>query len=317
MRCLPVILAGGFGKRLYPLSYDNKPKQFMNILNNNISIFQNTLQRIRNIFQNDPIIILCNKKSVDLIQEQISFFQEKNYILVIEEECRNTFASLLLVLKIIEKTKLSHTYNSIFVSPSDSYFVDYTFNLKNDFTESIKESDKTNKHIIFGTKIENINTNYGYIHISSNIQNTNFFKVRKFFEKPNHKKIKSFIKKNNYLWNIGCFVFNTNQLLKDVKKYMEEDYKIYSTMDIVKYYGNKNIFITDNGFLKLTKTSIDKGIIEKIHNYLCCKINAEWYDIGSFETISILLQNHKIKLSNKNYFETNFAKNLLIAKSIL
>jgi len=317
MRCLPVILAGGFGKRLYPLSYDNKPKQFMNILNNNISIFQNTLQRIRNIFKNDPIIILCNKKSLDLIQQQISAFQENNYILVIEEECRNTFASLLLVLKIIEKTKLANKYTSIFVSPSDSYFGEHNSSLKNDFLESIEISDKLKQHILFGTNICDINTNYGYIHISKSIKNTNFFKVRKFFEKPNYKKIKSFIKKNNYLWNIGCFIFNTNQLLKDVKKYMEEDYKIYSTMDIVKYYGNKNIFITDNGFAKLTKISLDKGIIEKINNCLCCKLNAEWYDIGSFETIFILLQNHKIKLSNKNYFETNFAKNLLIAKSIL
>lgn len=325
MKCLPILLAGGFGNRLYPLSCEQQPKQFIKIIKNNKSIFQKNIEIIRQILPDEDIIIVCNLLHINLIKKQLKEINEKKYTLLLEQASRNTFASILLVLKFIDEIQnKSRKYHSIFISPSDSYISQRNNAFIKTFQNVINDSLNMNNHIIFGTKINNVNVNFGYIKTNlnnkkqcENKQNPIFLKIQKFVEKPTLNMATKMFNNGNYLWNIGSFIFNIDILKQEIKKYTKKDYKIYQYMRLIPYKQTKNILISDDSFLKLSKISIDKAIVEKSKNFVCYKTNFEWYDIGSFDIISRLINKNKITLSHKSYFEANLAKNLLINKSIL
>lgn len=296
MRIIPVILAGGFGKRLYPISNIEKPKQFIPFLTNNISFFQHTISRIRKAFKNKTIIIVCNKNHVSCIKEQLSKLGETNFILITENESKNTFCSLLLVLAYIKQKKIE--VDELFISNSDNFIEDdekFIKNLKTAITVSFLKQ----KNILFGIQPTNANTNYGYIKISNNEQfnifdDGVFAKVEKFTEKPDKQKAERFTKSNKYLWNSGNFIFNYNILLKDIQKYQLNSYEKYNKLKLIKI--NNKTYTPNKFFSNLDNLQIDKTIIEKSKNLLCCKADFDWCDIGSFEVIGQLIIARKIIL---------------------
>ncbi len=311
MNVLPIILCGGFGSRLSPLSSEELPKQFIPFIEHKYSFFQKTFKRVRKVFFTEKIIICCNVKHIDLIKKQIKDINEDNYILLAEKEKRNTFPSILISLQFAKK------YHSdvLFVTPSDNYIYNDDNYIKNVYT-SVLHSFIYKKHVLFGIKPTRADSNYGYIQINDKEKIHMFYNIKSFIEKPDVKTAKDFIKNSNYFWNSGSFVFNFDKLINDIKKHSIDMFVKYKNENFLEKKYN-NLYITNDNFLNLPTKQIDKEIIEKSNNIVCQKSTFEWYDIGSFEVINHLIKKGKIQISEEYYFLIKKYKSFLKLRSSL
>ena len=299
----PVVLCGGYGTRLKPISTNILPKQFISFFPNGESLFINTIKRIRKTLKYEKIIVVCNYLHVNIIKEQLVGINENNYTLIIEEKNNNTFSSVLFALKI------SETNDLLCVFPSDSFIKDV-----NSFSENLQSSIIlsyiSKKHILFGIKPTYADTNYGYLKINNNINyknnlkcfNHRFYKIETFTEKPNKEKAENFLLNGNYLWNSGSFIFNINSLIDDIKKYRNFEYKLYKNSDFIINY-KENYIPNVKYFNIIEKVPIDIAIVEKSKNLLCCKANFDWKDSGTWKNLFILLMEGNMVFDKNTFFQ--------------
>lgn len=199
-----IILAGGKGTRLWPMSRKTSPKQFLKL--NNKTLFKKTLERCLLLEKPENIFVSTNKDYSFLVQKEF-----KNANLIIEPFSKNTGPAILYALK-----KLNLKNNElVLVCPSDHFITP-----DSEFVKSInkaKEIAKSNHIVTFGIKPTSPETGYGYIKIKPNQ-----FKVQKFTEKPNLKTAQDFLNKGNYYWNSGIFLFPVNLIMQEFEKYAKD-----------------------------------------------------------------------------------------------
>ena len=206
----PIILAGGFGTRLAPLSTEEKPKQFLPLLVGGYSFFQQTIRRLRVYFRQETLTIVINVKHQRLAIEQLAMIDERNIKLIVEPENHNTFAPILLGLMINERADL------LFITPTDLHINDYK-SFISDLRMACANTYLWNRHAIFGIKPTYASSEYGYIK-TNKIGRRRINNVLTFTEKPKKWMAEKFFSEGNYLWNSGMFLFNTNLLIQEVKK---------------------------------------------------------------------------------------------------
>lgn len=291
---LPVIIAGGFGIRLQQYLKFKIPKQFIKLLLNGNSLFQQTIQRVSAIFPNAKILILANYKHKDIVKRQLAEIDCQNYILILEQYCNNTFLSSLFACKFATK----NNYKKIFIFPSD-HFID----TDKQFTKSIKSHLKLlkskNKHILFGIIPTDANTQYGYIGLNMDINvKNNIFDVMNFVEKPPMEMAIKLLNNGNYLWNSGIFLIDVDIYLNEIKKYQQSSYEVYKNIHF-NVIDKNGTYIIKNIANDSMKISMDKAIIEKSKHLLCVKCcNFQWYDIGSAENFYKLIKANKISIQH-------------------
>ena len=290
---LPVIIAGGIGNRIAPLSTFEHPKQFIKFLPNNKSLFQTTIERIKKCF-NKTIAIIINKHHIGIVKQQLREINFDNYIIICEAECNNNFVSSLLSCKFAKQNKYKH----IFIFPSD-HMIENENNFYVFVENAIKNTIQNDKHIICGIKPTSANIQYGYIKISkNNIDQDDIYKVDNFIEKPPFELAIKFVENENYLWNSGMFLLNIDTFLKEVKKKQFASFQAYQQLYFTKI--NNKIFSFNTEICNLIiKKSIDYAIIEKSKNLLCIKAHFDWCDVGSFQILNKLLNENKISLTNE------------------
>lgn len=287
-----LILAGGRGLRLYPLSRTNKPKQFLNILEGK-SLLRNTIERVSKIIDVDKIYIVTNRDfRDDVIIESCKFIDSDN--IIIEPDNKETAVCIALAcVQLLKKDKDAN----ILIFPSDHYIEDsdYFYSV---MRNAISISNKKRGLITIGIKPSEPKTGYGYIQIGKKINNigdVNVYKVDHFIEKPNFEIAKDFIIKGNYLWNSGIFCFRADIYLRELEKYLP---KIYSSMiEIYKSIGEKNQdSVINQIYPKLEGISMDFGIMQKTRKAYVIQGIFNWDDIGSFTSLKKIL-----KYDNKNF----------------
>jgi len=280
-----LILAGGSGKRLWPLSRKRYPKQFIKLFDNEKSLLQKTFNRSLKLTNIDNIYILTNKDYQYLIKNQIDElgYNIKENNILLEPKSKNTLPAIYYGVDTVAKRE----EDNIVVFPSDHLIED-----NHKFIEIIKSSTKlANKYIVtFGIKPNNPNTGYGYISPKDKIMNGYF--VKEFKEKPDREKAKIFIK-NGYLWNAGIFMFNSKIFKEEVKKH---SFNIHSSFQ--NNYNIKNIFE------EIDSISIDYGLLEKTVNITVVPVDLEWDDLGNFDSFY-------------NVFQTDQDNNITDNKDIL
>jgi len=275
-----VIMAGGKGTRLWPLSRINSPKQFQNLVGDNTMIVD-TYQRIKQILSPKNIFISTTKDYQNEIQKQLPEIPKENYI--IEPMAKNTAPAIGLVA-----TKIAHIDPNATITTIAS---DHIILNTNNFIHSInacQEMIENNQKMIgiVGIKPTSPHTGYGYIQknkVITKIDNLEIFEVNKFVEKPDKLTAKKYLKDGNYFWNASYFTFKAKYLIDVIKKY---EPVIYNSLNhIKKSIGKKNENKTIiSEFHKMPELAIDY-LIEKLNSVFVIPVDLGWDDIGSWEAI--------------------------------
>ena len=268
-----LILAGGSGSRLWPLSRELYPKQLLNIQNTE-SLLQATFSRLSECMPAKNIISMTGVKHLSNVRYQLSAMFE-NPIVLSEPISKNTAPAIALASKfIIEK------YNTdpvILVVPSDHLISD-----TDKFVATVKDGEKIAELgyiVTFGIKPSYPETGYGYINVTDKHIERGF-KVNKFVEKPNTELAQKYIEEGNYYWNSGIFMFKASVLLEELAKCSPE---IYSKLANFDFSESNEIPFTE--FDKMPSISIDYAVMEKSDKIALLKLESDWNDLGSWKSI--------------------------------
>lgn len=276
----PIILAGGSGKRLWPLSTKKRPKQFISLFGD-LSLFDLTLQRINNRDLFKKPIIVTSEEYLPLVEDSLSKTGLEVERVILEPESKNTFSALALPVLALMKQKTEERY---MVLPSDHYisfnksFYEACTNIKNLF--------KKDALTLLGVLPDNPSTEYGYISIKPS--NDELKRVKSFIEKPEIDKAKQLVKQPNTFWNSGIFCFEGKWLDESIKTHKPEMYSLLLDLlptpedDQIYFYPDKD------KFSKLTDISFDKAIVESNPQNYLVTLDAGWTDLGSWHSLSNL-----------------------------
>ncbi len=287
---IPVILAGGSGTRLWPLSRNLQPKQFISLINDT-TLFQDTILRLPKDIIN-PIII-CNEGHRFLAAEQLRQINKSSKGIIIEPEGRNTAPAITLAA-----LKLINDYKDpiLLVLPADHLIQDTeAFHESIRFAKTLAEK---NKLITFGIKPNKAETGYGYIEADIN-DTAKYFNVRSFTEKPNQENANQYLESGNFFWNSGMFMFKASVYLEEIKKFAP---RILNCCTKSFQTENKDldfIRLNNNEFLKCPEKSIDYAVMEHTKEAVVLPLDANWSDIGSWDA----LMESKSKDRNGNVIE--------------
>ena len=287
---IPIILAGGSGTRLWPLSRKIHPKQFISLVNET-SLFQDTLTRLPKEAL-DPIVI-CNEDHRFLVAEQAREINVTLNSIILEPIGRNTAPAIALAaIKVLNDFE-----NPILIVLA----ADHKIENKSAFHDAIKIAHKlaeNNKLVTFGIIPKSAETGYGYIEIEKK-DKAEYFDIKSFVEKPNQKNAINFFNSGNYLWNSGMFMFNASIYLSELNKFEPEILTSCKKSLSNEFKDLEFIRIDKKEFCKSPNQSIDYAVMEKTNKAKVVPLDAGWSDVGSWDA----LMDSKIKDSLGNVVE--------------
>ena len=271
-----VIMAGGVGSRFWPLSTKQLPKQFHDMLGTGSSLIQQTFNRFEHLINSENILIATNKIYEDLVKKQLPNVDSKQ--LLLEPAMRNTAPCILYsAFKIYSE----NPDGIMIIAPSDHSIDDEETFLKNVQT-SFDFCAKNDALMTLGIQPTNPNTGYGYIQF--NHSENNIKKVANFTEKPNLETANMFLKKGNYLWNAGIFVWSVKSILKAFKTNLPEMYALFENGKS-SYNTISEINFIEENYANSQNISIDFGIMEKAENVYVLPVEFGWNDLGTWGSL--------------------------------
>lgn len=275
---IPVIMAGGSGSRLWPLSRSMFPKQFL-VLNdkNNLTMLQSTIERIDGMSTLEPIII-TNEQHRFIVAEQLREYDIKSRI-ILEPAGRNTAPAIALAA--FEAVKYGED-PILLILAADHVVLD-----KEAFQQSIKHAlvqAELGYLVTFGIVPTSPETGYGYIHRGREIDK-NAYKVEQFVEKPSLEIAEKYIASGDYYWNSGCFMFKASSYLNELKQFSPEIYDICEKATKKMLKDIDFIRVDENEFLKCPDDSVDYAVMEKTDKGIVVPMDAGWSDVGSWSAL--------------------------------
>ena len=275
-----VIMAGGIGSRFWPMSRNNFPKQFLDILGTGKTLIRQTYERFLPICPAENIFIVTHESYVDMVRKQIPELQ-KDQVLA-EPQRRNT--SPCVAYAVMKINKLNPDAN-IVVAPSDHIILN-EMKFREAIEKGLSFTEQNDVLLTIGIHPSRPDTGYGYIQFKEELRKEEFqiSKVKTFTEKPNLEMAKFFLKSGEFLWNAGIFLWNSKTILKAFEEHMPD-------MDAIFQEG-KDSYCTpaEDDFIRkayaLCKNiSIDYGIMEKARNVYVLSAEFGWSDLGTWKSL--------------------------------
>ena len=287
-----IIMAGGAGSRFWPLSTEERPKQFLDVIGCGRTLLQMSLDRFKNIVPIENVYILTHEKYGSLVKEQLPEVPKEN---VLYEPARRNTAPCLCYAGY--KIKKKNAKANIVVTPSDHLISDLKA-----FEETIKDamefSAETDAIVTIGIKPTAPETGFGYIKADlsfSSSRRENIFKVDSFKEKPTLEVAQQYIKDPSYLWNAGIFVWNAATIVNAFRIYEPRMAKIFE--DLMPFYGTEQEQEKINEAYPLCESiSVDYAIMEKSEEIFTYPASFGWSDLGTWSALRE--NNNKDKYGN-------------------
>lgn len=275
---LPVIMAGGSGTRLWPLSRTQYPKQFLKLSPDGYTLLQATLLRLKNLNCAEPILI-CNEEHRFVAAEQMREIGVSAKI-ILEPEGKNTAPAIALAA--LYQSQYVDKQNAIMLVLAADHVINKQERLEQSIIQAL-ELAKLNKLVTFGIVPSRAETGYGYIEKGQN--ELHGFVVKRFVEKPDAITAKEYLDSNQFLWNSGMFMFKVDIYLNELQKYAHD---IYETC-MASMQGFKADFdfirIDRELFKKCRSESIDYAVMEQTKDAVVIQLDAEWSDVGSWSAL--------------------------------
>lgn len=279
-----VIMAGGVGSRFWPVSTEQFPKQFHDMLGTGQSLIQRTFERINMLVPTENMLIATNVKYRKLVLKQLAKVTSNQ--LLLEPAMRNTAPCILYAaLKVYSQNPDA----VMLVAPSDHWIIDefeFLRNIKTAFEACVKDDIL----MTLGIQPDSPNTGYGYIKFAESEDEVK--KVEKFTEKPNLETAEQFLTSGDYLWNAGIFVWSAKSIIKAFKEHLPEMVAVLDDGNNIYNSDFEDDFIRKN-YARCENISIDFGIMECAENVHVLPVDFGWSDLGTWGSLYKKLKKDK------------------------
>ncbi|HUE93475.1 mannose-1-phosphate guanylyltransferase/mannose-6-phosphate isomerase [Pseudomonas sp.] len=276
---IPVILSGGSGSRLWPLSRKQFPKQFL-ALTGDDTLFQQTIKRLR-IPGMQPPLLVCNQEHRFIVQEQLKDQKLETQAILLEPFGRNTAPAVAIAaMKLLAEGR----DELLLILPADHVLEDQAA-----FEAALQLAQKAAEHgemVLFGIPASRPETGYGYIRaMADDSLPRGMVRVQSFVEKPDEERARAFVESGDYFWNSGMFLFRASRYLEELKQH---DPDIYDTclLALERSTIEDDVVMIDAAtFECCPDNSIDYAVMEKTSSACLVPLNAGWNDVGSWSSI--------------------------------
>ncbi|MFJ3367459.1 mannose-1-phosphate guanylyltransferase/mannose-6-phosphate isomerase [Pseudomonas sp. NPDC086251] len=289
---IPIILSGGTGSRLWPLSRQQRPKQFLPLADNTFSMLQATIQRLDGLGLKAPQLI-CNEAHRFLAAEQVLNLGIEDFRILLEPIGRNT-APAIAIAAIQAITTESDPI--LLVLAADHLIEDIA-----EFHSSVKAAiplAEDGKLVTFGVVPKTPETGYGYLEIGEEVGEKGY-RVKRFVEKPDAATARNYIESQRYLWNSGMFMFKASRYLEELEKYRPE---MLSICRSALSGGSEDMYFTrinSEIFATCADESIDYAVMENTADAVLVPLNAGWSDLGSWNALANVSTKDEVGNSRK------------------
>jgi mannose-1-phosphate guanylyltransferase/mannose-6-phosphate isomerase len=277
---IPVILAGGVGSRLWPVSRSLLPKQFIEFPDMQGSLFQSTLSRLEGVSDLEDPIVVCNNDHRFLVAEQLRQLGKEHCNILLEPVGRNTAPAVALAALCALQDNVDPL---LLVLPADHVIQDETA-----FLQAIAQallSAKQGKLVTFGLVPSVPETGYGYIQKGAQLGGEKGYCVEQFVEKPDQETAQAYLDSGNYFWNSGMFLFSASTYLAELKRHAPDIFDSCHQAHKSLERGEDFHLIPESIFASCRSDSIDYAVMEKTASAVVVPLEAGWNDLGAWDAL--------------------------------
>lgn len=280
-------MAGGIGSRFWPMSTEERPKQFIDVLGVGRSLLQLTFDRFKGICPPENVWVLTNRNYADIVHEQLPEVPLEN---ILKEPCRRNTAPCIAYVS--WRIKNNDSNANIVITPSDHIVVN-TNEFQRVIKQCLKFTSETDAIVTLGMKPNRPETGYGYIQADLRLaspRNKEIYRVDQFREKPDLATAEKYIKQNNFFWNAGIFVWNVSTIVNAFRIYQPSIARIFESMRDV-YATPAEQEQVNLRYPECESISVDYAIMEKTDEIFVCPADFGWSDLGTWG--SLLMQSKR------------------------
>ena len=276
-----VIMAGGVGSRFWPMSTAQHPKQFIDVLGVGKTLLQLTVERFGQLIPAQNIWVVTNRSYVDIVHEQLPGIPFSN---ILCEPCRRNTAPCIAYVS--WRIKSQDAKANIVVTPAD-HIVTNVQEFQRIISTCMEFTADSDAIITLGMKPSRPETGYGYIQAdlsTPSLRNKQIYRVDSFREKPDLQTAQQYIKKNNYFWNAGIFIWNVSTIINAFRIYQPRISRIFESLETVYGTPDEQAAI-DERFPQCENISVDYAIMEKAEEIFVCPADFGWSDLGTWGSL--------------------------------
>lgn len=281
-----VIMAGGIGSRFWPMSTQECPKQFIDVMGCGRTLIQLTVDRFEGVCPRENVWVVTSERYAQTVREQLPEIPEEN---ILKEPCRRNTAPCIAY--VCWKIKTRNPKANVVVTPSDHVVMNVK-EFQRVISSALDYTQASDAILTLGMKPTRPETGYGYIEADlsgASESNREIYRVDSFKEKPDLATASRYIRQNNYYWNAGIFIWNVNTIVNAFRIYQPEIAKIFTEL-MPYYYTPQEQEQVDRLFPECPNISVDYAILEHSDEIYVFPSDFGWSDLGTWGSLHVQME---------------------------